>query len=137
MAGVQTSHWEDEEESLYRDKLQQVFNKMDRDHDGTITREELRQYCDGDQLEDAIIALDLDKTGSISFEQFYACFKAVTPILNRAQQPNFSTPLHGMAPAYVVETEDEVEWESIMKKFSIDTDSPLFQWVCCYYVLWD
>ena len=132
MAGVQTNHWEDEDESLYRDKLQQVFNKIDRDHDGTITREELHQYCEGDQFEDAITALDLDKSGSISFEQFYACFKAVTPML-KTQQPTFSTPLHNMAPSYVVETEDEaesrmmVEWDSIMKKFSIDADSPLFQ----------
>jgi len=123
MAGVKTNHWEDEED---RDKLQQIFNKIDRNRDGTITREELHQYCEGDQFEDAITALDLDKSGSISFEKFYACFKAVTPKLNRARQPT-STPQHEMAPSYVVETEDEVEWESIMKKFSIDNDSPLFQ----------
>ena len=129
MAGVQTSHWEGEDESRDRDKLRQVFNKIDRDHDGTITRDELQQYCEGDQLEDAITALDLDKSGSISFEQFYACFKAVTPMLNRVQQPSFSTPLQEMASSYVVEAaaEDEVEWDSIMKKFSIDNDSPLFQ----------
>ncbi|XP_065903702.1 ras and EF-hand domain-containing protein homolog isoform X2 [Dysidea avara] len=131
MAGVQTNHWEYEEESFYRDKLQQVFNNIDRDHDGTITREELHQYCEGDQFEDAITTLDLEKSGSISFEQFYACFKAVIPML-KVQQPAISTPLHNMGPSYVAETEDDeskmvVEWVSIMRKFSIDSDSPLFQ----------
>ena len=131
MAGVRTRHWEDDGEPFYREKLFQVFSKIDKDHDGSITRDELRQYCGDDQLEDAIKALDINQDGSISFEEFYACFKKVTPMLESlAPLPAFSTPQNNMATSYVVETEgeeDALEWESIMKKFSIDSDSPLFQ----------
>ena len=72
----------------------------------------------------------MNQDGSISFEEFYACFKKVTPMLNSlTPRPSYSTPLHHMATGYVVETgeEEALEWESIMKKFSIDSDSPLFK----------
>ena len=131
MAGVRTRHWEDDGDPFYRERLFQVFSKIDKDHDGSITRDELRQYCEDDQLEDAITALDINQDGSISFEEFYACFKKVTPMLESlTPRPAFSTPRNNMATSYVVETggeEDALEWESIMKKFSIDSDSPLFQ----------
>ena len=128
MAGVRTRYWEDEgDDPFYREKLFQVFSKIDNDHDGTITRDELRQYCNEEQLDDAIIkALDINGDGNISFDEFYACFKQVTPMLDglTPRPAFFSTPT-----SYVVETgeEEALEWESIMKKFSIDSDSPLFQ----------
>lgn len=132
MAGVRTRYWEDDGDPSYRERLFQVFSKIDKDHDGSITRDELRQYCGDDQLEDAIKALDINQDGNISFEEFYACFKKVTPMLESLTPlPAFSTPQNNMVTSYVVETggEDALEWESIMKKFSIDSDSPLFQWV--------
>lgn len=130
MAGVRTRHWEDEGDPFYREKLFQVFSKIDKDHDGSITRDELRQYCGDEQLDDAIKALDINQDGSISFEEFYACFKKVTPLLNSlTPHPACSTPRNNMATSYEAEADDEdaLEWESIMKKFSIDSDSPLFQ----------
>ena len=133
MAGVRTRYWEDDGDPFYRERLFQVFSKIDKDHDGSITRDELRQYCGDDQLqlEDAIKALDINQDGNISFEEFYACFKKVTPMLESLTPlPAFSTPQNNMVTSYVVETggeEDALEWESIMKKFSIDSDSPLFQ----------
>ena len=129
MAGVRTRHWEDEGDPFYRERLFQIFSKIDKDHDSSITRDELRQYCEDNQLnDDAITALDVNQDGNISFEEFYACFKKVTPTIDSlAPRPVFSTPLNNMATAYVLETGDEEEWESIMKKFSINSDSPLFQ----------
>ena len=127
MAGVRTRYWEDGGD--YRDRLLQVFSKIDKDRDGSITRDELRQYCEDDGVEDAIKAMDIDQDGNISFDEFYACFKKVTPMLDRAR-PIFSTPRESMATSYVIETsenDDTLEWESIMKKFSIDSESPLFQ----------
>lgn len=128
MAGVQTTRWEGD--PFYREKLLQVFSKIDKDHDGIITRDELRQYCEDDQFDDTIKALGINQDGSISFEEFYASFKEVTPMLDSVTpQPAFSTPHNMAATSYVLETgeEETVEWESIMKKFSIDSDSPLFQ----------
>ena len=130
MAGVRMTHWEDEGGPSYREKLFQVFSKIDKDRDGNITRDELRQYCEGDQMEDAIKALGINQDGTISFEEFYERFKKVTPMLDSVTpQPISSTPQHNMAQSYVLEAgeEETLEWESIMRKFSIDSDSPLFQ----------
>ena len=130
MAGVRTKPWEDEGELSYREKLLQVFSKIDKDRDGIITCDKLRQYCEGDQLDDAIKVLGINQDGSISFEEFYERFKKVTPMLESVTpQPVSSTPRHNMAPSYVLEAgeEEPLEWESIMRKFSIDSESPLFQ----------
>ena len=124
------THWEDDGESSYRDKLFQVFSKIDKDRDGIITRDELRQYCEDTKLDDAIKGLGINQDGNISFEEFYERFKKVTPMLDSVTpQPVSSTPQHNMAQSYVLEAGEEgtLEWESIMKKFSIDNDSSLFQ----------
>ena len=127
---ARVTHWEDDGEQSYRDKLFQVFSKIDKDRDGIITRDELRQYCEDDKLDDAIKALGINQDGSISFEEFYERFKKVTPMLDSVTpQPISSTPVRNMAQSYVLEAgeEETLEWESIMKKFSIDSESPLFQ----------
>ena len=130
LAGVRMTHWEDDGESSYRDKLFQVFSKIDKDHDGIITRDELRQYCEDNKLDDAIKGLGINQDGHISFEEFYERFKKVTPMLDSIiPQPVSSTPQCNMVQSNVLEAGEEgtLERESIMKKFSIDSDSPLFQ----------
>lgn len=124
MAGVRTTHWESDGAPSSREKLLQVFSKIDKDHDGIITRDEMRQYCKDDQFDDTITAqgIDMFNQDVISFEEFYEYFKKVT-------EPAFSTPQNNMVLSYVLETgeEETLEWESIMRKFAIDSDSPLFQ----------
>ena len=112
-AGVRMTHWEDDGELSYCEKLLQVFSKIDKDRDGIITCDKLRQYCEGDQLDDAIKVLGINQDGSISFEEFYERFKKVTPMLDSVTPQPVSSTEAG--------EEERLEWESIMRKFSIDT----------------
>ena len=77
---IQTSSLS-EEKDIYYLQLYEAFNEIDADQDGYITLEDLSHCCE-DQLDDIMEALDLDKNGRISFEEFYACFKSVNPLLN-------------------------------------------------------
>lgn len=57
---------------LPEEKRAKIFERLDKNHDGTLTREELEQIGKGHRPMPRLEELDKDKSGGVSFEEFSA-----------------------------------------------------------------